>query len=165
MQAESLSITRALPHVCCGIVFAKACTGQSALRPGPTTMRSPLAGGDGKSQGNGELGCPLRQGSGRGKVGAPGQWAGKKRPKEDKMNFRGIPMWASVVKNNAHRHTGHAHSWQHTLSRRQFTRTAAGAALASAALGSGLWKPGQAAAHPWRDPCRRWSLSRVRTRT
>jgi hypothetical protein len=33
MQAELLANTRALPHVCSGIVFAKAYTGQSACMP------------------------------------------------------------------------------------------------------------------------------------
>src|SRR4030095_12490723 len=55
MQAESLAITRTLLHVCSGIVFAKACTGQPARRPDPTRMRSPFAGREGGSQSNGEL--------------------------------------------------------------------------------------------------------------
>jgi len=61
MQAELLAITRTLPHVCSGIVFAKACTGQSALRPGPTRIRSPLAGRDGGSKDNGQLGGQERR--------------------------------------------------------------------------------------------------------
>ena len=54
MQAESLAMTRALPHVCSGIVFAEACTGQSTCRPGPTRRRSPLAGGDSGSKDKGK---------------------------------------------------------------------------------------------------------------
>ena len=61
------------------------------------------------------------------------------------MNFRGIPMQGFALKANAHRqdphHTGHAHFWQHAMSRRQFARTVAGTAVVGATLGSGLWKP------------------------
>ena len=39
------------------------------------------------------------------------------------MNFHGIPMLESTIKARAHRHdhshTGHAHFWQRTMSRRQ----------------------------------------------
>jgi hypothetical protein len=55
MQAESLAITRTLSPVCSGIVFAKACTGQSVLRPGPTRIRPLLADRQGGSQSSGEL--------------------------------------------------------------------------------------------------------------
>jgi hypothetical protein len=41
---------------------------------------------------------------------------------------------------------GRAHSWSNVMSRRQFARTAAGAAAAGATLGAGLWAPGLAAA-------------------
>jgi len=40
-------------------------------------------------------------------------------------------------------YTGHPHFWQRALSRRQFVRTAAGAAMV---VGSGLWIPTQVAA-------------------
>ena len=56
------------------------------------------------------------------------------------MNFREIPMWESIIKTSAHRHTGHAPFWQQTMSRRHFARTAAGTAVVGATLGSGLWK-------------------------
>ena len=56
------------------------------------------------------------------------------------MNFRDIPMWESIIKTSAHRHTGHAPFWQQTMSRRHFARTAAGTAVVGATLGSGLLK-------------------------
>ena len=56
------------------------------------------------------------------------------------MNFGEIPMWDSIIKTSAHRHTGHAPFWQQTMSRRHFARTAAGTAVVGATLGSGLWK-------------------------
>jgi len=66
------------------------------------------------------------------------------------MNFRDIPPWELVSKTGAHRHnhghSDHAHFWQRAMSRRQFTRTAAGAAAFGAALGSGLSWPGLAKA-------------------
>jgi hypothetical protein len=72
------------------------------------------------------------------------------------MNLRDIPMWESAIKARTHRHdhshTGHTHCWQHAMSRRQFARTAAGAAAVGAALGSGLWKPGRAEAHRAHEP-------------
>jgi hypothetical protein len=55
------------------------------------------------------------------------------------MNFRDIPMWESIIKASAHRHTGHAHFRRPAMSRRQFARTAAGTVV-GATLGSGLWK-------------------------
>jgi len=45
-----------------------------------------------------------------------------------------------------HRHAGHAHSWPTVISRREFARTAAGAAAAGLALGAGIWTPGFAGA-------------------
>jgi hypothetical protein len=72
------------------------------------------------------------------------------------MNLRDIPMWESAIKARPHRHdhghTGHAHVWQHAMSRRQFTRTVAGAAAVGAALGAGWWKPGRAEAHRAHEP-------------
>jgi hypothetical protein len=76
--------------------------------------------------------------------------------KEDKMNFRDIPPWEFISKTGAHRHdhghTGHAHFWQRAMSRRQFTRTAAGAAAFGAVLGSGLSWPGLASAYQSHEP-------------
>jgi len=72
------------------------------------------------------------------------------------MNLRDIPMWESAIKARPHRHdhghTGHAHVWQHAMSRRQFARTAAGAAAVGAAIGSGLGKPWRAEAHRAHEP-------------
>jgi len=72
------------------------------------------------------------------------------------MNFRDIPPWEFVRKAGAHRHdhghTGHAHFRQHAMSRRQFTRTAAGAAAFGAVLGSGLSWPGLASASQSHEP-------------
>jgi hypothetical protein len=68
------------------------------------------------------------------------------------MNFRDIPIWESIIKARAHRHTSHAHFWQHAMSRRQFARTAAGTAVVGATLGSGLWKSGLAKARGSNEP-------------
>ena len=72
------------------------------------------------------------------------------------MNMRDIPTWEFTSKPSAHRHdhrhTGHAHFWQHAMSRRQFARTAAGAAVVGTALGSGLWTPGLAQASGSDEP-------------
>ena len=72
------------------------------------------------------------------------------------MSLRDIPTWKSASKPNAHhhshRHPGHAHVWHHAMSRRQFIRTAAGAATLGTALGAGLWRPEQAKAHQAHEP-------------
>jgi hypothetical protein len=72
------------------------------------------------------------------------------------MNFRDIPSWEFVSKifshGHNHGHSGHAHLWQRAMSRRQFTRTAAGAAAFGAALGSGLSWPGLVSAHKAQEP-------------
>src|SRR3989442_12434014 len=72
------------------------------------------------------------------------------------MNFRDIPMWESAIKARAHRHdhshTGHSHFWQRAMSRRQFARTAAGAAVVGATLASGLWRSGLAKARGSNEP-------------
>jgi hypothetical protein len=72
------------------------------------------------------------------------------------MNFRDIPSWEFVSKAVAHRHnhghSGQAHFGQRVMSRRQFTRTAAGAAAFGAALGSGLSWPGPASADQSHEP-------------
>ena len=69
----------------------------------------------------------------------------------DKMNIRDISTGEFAGKIRAHHHghshTGHAHFWQHAMSRRQFVCTAAGAVVVGTALGSGLWRPGLAEAH------------------
>jgi hypothetical protein len=58
------------------------------------------------------------------------------------MHFHGIPTQEVALKAHRHRHTfpppGQASVWQQTLSRRQFTRTAAGTALVGATLGAGV---------------------------
>ena len=46
----------------------------------------------------------------------------------------------------AHSHPPHTHPVASSISRRQFTRTAAGVVAAGAVLGSGLWRPSQARA-------------------
>ena len=67
------------------------------------------------------------------------------------MNIRDISTGEFAGKIRAHHHghshTGHAHFWQHAMSRRQFVCTAAGAVVVGTALGSGLWRPGLAEAH------------------
>jgi hypothetical protein len=72
------------------------------------------------------------------------------------MSFHSILMWESVVKARTHRHdhshTGHAHCWQHAMSRRQFTRTAASAAVVGSALGAGVRRPRLAGAHRAHEP-------------
>ena len=72
------------------------------------------------------------------------------------MNIRDIPTWEFVGKTSTHRydhsHAGHTHCWQHALSRRQLARTACGAAVIGAALGSGLWRPEQTEAHRSHEP-------------
>jgi hypothetical protein len=72
------------------------------------------------------------------------------------MNFRDIPRWELVSKAVAHRHnhghSGHAHFRQPVMSRRQFTRTAVGAAAFGAALGSGLSWPALASAYHSPEP-------------
>jgi hypothetical protein len=66
------------------------------------------------------------------------------------MNIRDIPMGESLKKVDGryqdHVPADHAHSGRRALSRRQFARTAAGAAVVGATLGSGLWRPGVAKA-------------------
>jgi hypothetical protein len=70
------------------------------------------------------------------------------------MNFRDIPPLEFVSKAGAqnHSHRGHGHFCQRAMSRRQFTRTAAGAAAFGAALSSGLSWPGLVSAHSSPDP-------------
>ncbi len=48
------------------------------------------------------------------------------------------------MQRNAPRHAGHAHFWQHAMSRQRFVQTMATAT--GAALGAGLWLPSPAAA-------------------
>jgi len=48
---------------------------------------------------------------------------------------------ARKVSAQLHGHRHDAYSWPNVISRRQFARTAAGAAAASAALGGGIWTP------------------------
>ena len=72
------------------------------------------------------------------------------------MNFHGIPLWASAIKAGTHRHAphhpDHASCWQRPLSRQQFARTAAGAAVVGATLGSGVWRPGWAKGRGSNEP-------------
>lgn len=72
------------------------------------------------------------------------------------MNMRDIAMWKSDSKPNAHHH-GHYHPGRadvrhHTMSRRQFIRTAASAAAVGTALGAGVWQPRQVKAHQAHEP-------------
>jgi hypothetical protein len=64
------------------------------------------------------------------------------------MNIRDIPMGGSVKKADVRHpeqgHAGHARLGRRAMSRRQFARTAAGAAVVGATLGSELWRPGLA---------------------
>lgn len=61
------------------------------------------------------------------------------------MNIRDIPREKLASKSSApghgHRHPGPARFRQRAMSRRQFARTAAGAAVFGAAVGSGLMRP------------------------
>jgi hypothetical protein len=72
------------------------------------------------------------------------------------MNIREIPKAEFAIKAGIHRHdlshTGHAHVWQHAISRRQFMRMAAGAAGIGAALGAGVWRPRLARADQSPEP-------------
>ncbi len=72
------------------------------------------------------------------------------------MNIRDIAKWEFAIRDRAHRHDhrhpGHAHVWQHAMSRRQFICTAAGAAAVGAALGAGVWRPRQVKAHQAHEP-------------
>ena len=67
------------------------------------------------------------------------------------MGIRDVRMGevGSTVRVDSH---GHAHCRQHALSRRQFTRTAAGALAIGAAFRSGLWRAGLAEAHGSHEP-------------
>jgi hypothetical protein len=66
------------------------------------------------------------------------------------MNINVIPKEEFARKADDYRHghvpAGQAHPGRRAMSRRQFARTAAGAAVVGATLGSGLWKPGVARA-------------------
>ena len=72
------------------------------------------------------------------------------------MNIRDIPKTEFTIKAGVHRHdhshAGHAHIWRHAVSRRQFIRTAAGAAGIGAALGAGVWRPRLARADQSDEP-------------
>lgn len=72
------------------------------------------------------------------------------------MNIRDIETRTLVRKPNAHqhshRHPGHAHVWQHAMSRRQFIRIAAGATGVGAVLRFGVWRPGLVHAHQAHQP-------------
>jgi hypothetical protein len=66
------------------------------------------------------------------------------------MNIRSIPKEQLARKAGMGRHdrhdASHANLGRRAMSRRQFARTTAGAAVAGATLGSGLWTPGVARA-------------------
>jgi hypothetical protein len=72
------------------------------------------------------------------------------------MHFHGIPTQEGALKAHRHRHTspppGQASVWQQPLSRRQFTRTAAGTAVVGATLGAGVWRPRLAHARQPHEP-------------
>src|SRR5262249_12375201 len=72
------------------------------------------------------------------------------------MDFHGIPSQGEALTAQAHgqapAHTERIPFWQRALSRRQFTQTSAGIALAGAALGARLWRPGLAGAHRSHEP-------------
>jgi hypothetical protein len=72
------------------------------------------------------------------------------------MNIREIPKAEFAIKTGIHRHdlshTGHAHIWQHAMSRRSFIRMAAGAAGIGAALSAGVWRPRLARAQQSDEP-------------
>jgi hypothetical protein len=72
------------------------------------------------------------------------------------MHFHGIPTQDVALKAHRHRHTspppGQASVWQQPLSRRQFTRTAAGTAVVGATLGAGVWRPRLAHARQPHEP-------------
>jgi hypothetical protein len=72
------------------------------------------------------------------------------------MNFRDIPRWEAAIKTRVHCHdhchAGQAHFRQHTMSRRQFARTAAGVVVVGATLGAGVWRPGPAEARGSNEP-------------
>jgi hypothetical protein len=85
-----------------------------------------------------------------------GQGGDTRRAREDNMNIRAVSKTEFVIKAGVHRHdhshTGHAHIWQRAMSRRQFIRTAAGAAGVGAAVGSGVWRPRLAKADQSYEP-------------
>jgi hypothetical protein len=66
------------------------------------------------------------------------------------MNISGIPKEESarkvVVGRHDHVPAGHAYLGRRAMSRRQFARRAAGAAVFAATLGAGPWRPGVARA-------------------
>jgi hypothetical protein len=69
------------------------------------------------------------------------------------MNTREISKWQFGNKTaQRHEHSDHTHFWPHTISRRQFARTAAGAAVTGAAFASGLFKPALAVTHGSGEP-------------
>jgi hypothetical protein len=72
------------------------------------------------------------------------------------MDFHGIPAQGEALTaqayGQAHAQTDRLPFWQRALSRRQFTQTSAGVALAGAALGARLWRPGLAASHRLHEP-------------
>jgi hypothetical protein len=65
---------------------------------------------------------------------------------ENYMNIRNIPTEKLIRERDACQ-PQQSPVWQRPLSRRQFARTAAGAAMLGAALGAGWWRPERAAAH------------------
>jgi hypothetical protein len=72
------------------------------------------------------------------------------------MNIRDIPKTEFAIKagvhHHDHSHTGHAHIWRHAMLRRQFIRTAAGAAGLGAVLGAAVWRPRPARTDPSPEP-------------
>jgi hypothetical protein len=72
------------------------------------------------------------------------------------MNIRDIRTGKFVSQTSAHgqdhSYPGHAHFRQCAMSRRQFVRATAGAAMLGATLGSGLWRPRLAEGHGSHEP-------------
>jgi hypothetical protein len=72
------------------------------------------------------------------------------------MNPRAIPTWALANRAGAQSpdqsHSGHEPTWQSAMSRRQFARRAARAAVVGAALGSGWLRPALAGGRPSNAP-------------
>jgi len=67
-------------------------------------------------------------------------WTNNVTNKEVRMNWELARTARGQL--HDHRHAGHAHSWPIVISRREFVRTATGAAAAGLALGAGVWTPG-----------------------
>src|SRR4030095_11023387 len=120
MQAELLANTRALPHVCSGIVFAKTCIGQSACMPDKdkgTARRLGWLGGktalvrEGKTWRTRRVATPAeahRRTGWHGAARRPRDWThaarwGKGGPPGGMREERGSHWRASAAKDQSHR--------------------------------------------------------------